>query len=111
MIAIKGMEMPKGCWYSTNLKMSGITTCPLKSYCFEKHIKEAPLDTRPSDCPLVEIGTCKECKYYTVYEIEYFQTNQKEQFSYCEKYERLGNNHLSPDFYCGDFKKRGSENE
>lgn len=107
MIGIKDRKMPSCCGECEYIPKD----C---SYCLRLH-QAIPRDifntSRLSNCPLVEIGTCKECKYYTVYEIEYFQTNQKEQFSYCEKYERLGNNHLSPDFYCGDFKKRGDENE
>ncbi len=93
MIAIKDMEMPKGCWYSTNLRLSGITTCPLKTYCSEKHIKEAPLDTRPSDCPLVEIVTCENCKhngYSSVTRI------------YC----KLHKWYPCSDYYCADGERR-----
>ena len=95
MIAIKNMEeMPKGCWYSTNLKMSGVTTCPLKSYCSEKHIKEAPLDTRSNDCPLVEIITCKNCKKGHKYK------NVEE--CYCD----FLRDDVDVDFYCAEAERR-----
>ena len=60
MIVIKDMEMPKSC-----------SECGLKSgnYCYHK---KPPYDLnsidvlkeKASNCPLVEIVTCKDCKYY-----------------------------------------------
>lgn len=50
------IEMPKGCWYSTKTKLSGVTTCPLITYCREKHLLEKELlDERPKTCPLHEL--------------------------------------------------------
>lgn len=49
------IEMPKGCWYDTTSKMSGITTCPLYSHCRRNGIKEE-LNKRPVDCPIKELS-------------------------------------------------------
>lgn len=53
------MEMPKGCWFSTKTKLSGVTTCPLITYCRNKHLitGEGLLDERPNTCPLHELPT------------------------------------------------------
>lgn len=58
MIAIKDMEMPKECY-----------VCPLldDEYGVCKIIGETKVDMteeRSKNCPLVEIVTCKDCKYY-----------------------------------------------
>lgn len=57
MIAIKGMEMPKGC---IGCKIGdSVLNCPCKgsTLIFDYQDKRHP------DCPLVEVVTCKECKY------------------------------------------------
>ena len=79
MIAIN-MEMPKSC-----------NECGLKdgSYCY---FKKPPynfngfnvLKSRHKDCPLVEIVTCKDCKY-----------NKN---GICPNYRHF----VDDDFYCGD---------
>ncbi len=56
MIAIKGMEMPSCCRHcpcSDDLQCNLIT-------------QYNDLKGRPNDCPLVEIVTCKDCKYYCI---------------------------------------------
>lgn len=56
MIAIKGMEMPKNCVECNDLGLQGTLGCRLiYSGC-------ANCGRHP-DCPLVEIVTCKDCKY------------------------------------------------
>lgn len=69
MIAIKGMKMPKGCqrckYFRKNLFGNGLDY----SYSCMQGAKEIPMpwirqmEERASDCPLVEIVTCKDCKY------------------------------------------------
>ena len=97
MIAIKGKKMPKGCWYSTKLKLSGVTTCPLKIYCDEKRIKTSLLDARPNDCPLVEITTCKDCKHY--------YPDEDGRGYHCERDSNVRFS-VHRDFYCAGAKRR-----
>lgn len=57
MIAIKGMKMPKSC---IGCKIGdSVLNCPCKgsTLIFDYQDKQHP------DCPLVEIVTCKDCKY------------------------------------------------
>lgn len=57
MIAIKGMDIPKGC---IGCKIGdSVLNCPCKgsTLIFDYQDKRHP------DCPLVEIVTCKDCKY------------------------------------------------
>lgn len=49
MIAIPNMEKPKGCWECFNADCN--------------HWGEHGYDNS-ADCPLIEIVTCGECKYY-----------------------------------------------
>ncbi len=65
MIAIKGMEMPKYClevttrpFYSDEVVYNH---CPFYNICAYRETIEA--NVKPADCPLVEIITCKDCKY------------------------------------------------
>ena len=65
MIAIKGMEMPNCCaecqfgciTYRNNRK------CKISESCYTVIFTSKE---RPADCPLVEIVTCKDCKYNMV---------------------------------------------
>lgn len=57
MIAIKGMDIPKGC---IGCKIGdSVLNCPCKgsTLIFDYQDKRHP------DCPLVEIVTCKDCKH------------------------------------------------
>lgn len=61
MIAIKSMKnIPKSCIECELLKHGGF--CYYKNPTYELNSRDI-LDERPSDCPLVEIVTCKDCKY------------------------------------------------
>lgn len=60
-ILIDGMDMPKYCIYCPLFDGENEAECkanakanPKEGYCFE----------RRSDCPLVEIVKCKDCKYH-----------------------------------------------
>lgn len=57
MIAIKDMEMPKCCFQCDFY--SNEYGCKLK---FTDECN--PSVEKPDDCPLVEIVTCKDCKYF-----------------------------------------------
>lgn len=69
MIAIKGKEIPKGCqhciYFRKHLFGNGLDY----SYSCVLGATEFPMpwirqmEERASDCPLVEIVTCKDCKY------------------------------------------------
>ena len=64
MIAIKDMEeMPNACTSTQEILGDiAVADCPLYNVC--KHRDTIRVNYKPSDCPLVEIITCKDCKYY-----------------------------------------------
>jgi len=61
MIAIKDMEMPSCCGECNLTACKGYDE-PW-NYCCSVTLTDINLNdtTKPSDCPLVEIGTCKDC--------------------------------------------------
>lgn len=62
MIAIKCMKMPNACTSTQEtLGDIGVANCPLYNVC--KHRDTIRTNYKPSDCPLIEIVTCKDCKY------------------------------------------------
>jgi len=82
MVAID-MEMPKSCY-----------ECIVKSHCGIGIADGWQTDRREDDCPLVEMGTCKDCRYIC-----------------CEHHEKTCDiDEYNPNFYCADFEKRGGEN-
>ncbi|MBO7733242.1 MAG: hypothetical protein J6S67_11830 [Methanobrevibacter sp.] len=92
MVAIKDFGMPSCC-----------EKCDFKEdYCFycTKLNKSIPqsnfFDSRLPDCPLVEIGTCKDCK----------RGQKCEHGVYCTN---LGGTNEEC-WYCADFEIRGNEN-
>lgn len=100
MVAIKDMEKPKNCIF-----------CPLyvgkkgKGRCAITHKWNATGGlNRLDDCPLVEIGTCKDCKHWKDSDGVYRRGISAE--SKC-----LINNSrvLEGTFCCADFEKRGNE--
>lgn len=103
MVAIKDRKMPKGCqhcrFFRKHLFGNGLDY----SYSCELGATEFPMpwirqmEERPSDCPLVEIGTCKDCKYVS-------QNDDNDR--YCG----LSGGYYDPNYYCVDFEKRGNEN-
>lgn len=61
MIAIKSIKnIPRSCIECELLKHGGY--CYYKNSPYELNSHDI-LDERPKDCPLVEIVTCKDCKY------------------------------------------------
>ena len=83
MIAIKDMEMPNACT-STQETLGDIEVakCPLYNVC--KHRNTIRTNYKPSDCPLVEIVTCKDCKH--------------RRGEVCRNYRHI----INDDFYCKD---------
>ena len=64
MIAIKGMEMPKNCancLFNAYYENLGGYICEHLSKIIDK---DERWEKRHDDCPLVEIVTCKDCKYW-----------------------------------------------
>lgn len=100
MIAFKDTEMPRGC-----------VSCDFcaDDWCCKiqhKYINNfVPNDNnRHPNCPLIEIGTCKDCKQLGVMDCGY----------YCKLYHwgkisKESNYGGMGDFYCADFEKRGDK--
>lgn len=69
MIAIEDMEIPKGCQHCKFFRKHMFGNGLDYSYSCNLGATEFPMpwirqmEERASDCPLVEIVTCKDCKY------------------------------------------------
>lgn len=92
MIAVKEMETPKACT-STQETLGDIgvvvVNCPLYSVC--KHRDTIRTNYKPSDCPIVEIVTCKDCRFK-------HKTSDFHETEYrCRKYLQA---EINGDFYC-----------
>ena len=87
MVAIKDMEMPKNCVECNHMDLQQAINCQLiYSGC-------ANCGRHPN-CPLVEIGTCKDCINYVVGALD-------------EEICIRGRELIHKDFYCADYEKRG----
>ena len=86
MVAIKDFGMPSCCEECEY-------TPKYCSYCLRLH-QAIPRDifnaSRHPDCPLVEIGTCKDCKKY------------RNSLEHCTQWVMTTND----DFYCADFERK-----
>lgn len=94
MIAIKGMEIPKNC-----------LDCPIRNYRDGEgdRCDLTGLYNRDDCCPLVEIITCKDCKYYR---------NKGNKHSYCTKrlnVDSITDRYREPDYYCADAERSDKE--
>ena len=89
MIAIKDMEMPKCCIDCPFLKAD----TSRKFFCerMMKYIDKNELESRHKDCPLLEIITCKDCKYCR------FELVEGIPYYWCDKDSCA----TSEDYYCG----------
>ena len=97
MVAIKNFEMPSYCLWDCPLAREDGGACQLVD------IKTSDKE-RPKDCPLVEIGTCKDCKQLGVMDCGYYcKLNHWGKISTESNYGGMG------DFYCADFEKRGDK--
>jgi hypothetical protein len=100
MIAIKGMEMPKNC-SQCNLcvedKYADMTCTLLGEEWEETDYNE---NHRDEKCPLVEIVTCKDCKYYR---------NKGNKYSYCTKrlnVDSITDRYREPDYFCANGERK-----
>lgn len=91
MVAIKDMEMPESCIDCPFVKAEGT-----KFFCSRimKYIDKDNLENKHDDCPLVEIVTCKDCKYCVMTEVG----------CYCDRHIHRLDTHL--DKYCADAERR-----
>ena len=91
MIAIEGAKMPESCMECDFRKSDPFSS---EVYCNKLSCNENIIiyeDERLDNCPLVEIVTCKDCKYW-------FDDGN----SYCG----IIGNFTDKDFYCGVAKRR-----
>lgn len=98
MIAIKNMKnIPKSCILCDLVKHGGC--CYYKNPPYELSSYNI-LDERPSDCPLVEIITCKDCKHGT----------KLNGYNYylCDRFTSTHASFLgfSSDYYCADAERK-----
>ena len=90
MVANKDMKMPKSCY-----------ACREQAHCYWAIGNGWIQDKRDDDCPLVEIGTCKDCKHLGVMDCGYYcKLNHRGKISKESNYGGMG------DFYCADFERR-----
>ena len=92
MIAIPNMDKPKNC-----------KVCPFKTCFIRVNIKSYTClinddECGKTDCPLIDIVKCKDCKYW----------HDHEWSSTCDKH--IGNGFPS-DYFCADGKRRGEVND
>ncbi len=98
MIAIKDIEMPTSCYncpFAENKRTDdygSFCECGILDDCETINLLE---HSKHSDCPLIEIVTCKDCEYNGTMRCKCFMSDGHEYMSY--------NN---PNFYCADAKKR-----
>lgn len=97
MIAIKDMEMPSGC------ADCNMTTCKSEdvpwNYVCSINLKDIDFNEtdRAEHCPLVEIVTCKDCKYY----------RNKDDDEWCTTHSFKDNKFwVREDYYCADAERR-----
>ncbi len=109
MIAIKGMKMPRGCQHCMYFKKKMFGNGLDYSYSCMQGAKEIPvpwirqMEERASDCPLVEIVTCKDCKYYR---------NKGNKYSYCTKrlnVDSITDRYREPDYFCANGERKENE--
>lgn len=87
MIAIKDMEMPKSC---TECEMTHEDrySCDLCDFTGSDVTYEIRKNLKHSDCPLVEIVTCEDCKH--------------RRGNVCRSFRHL----ISDDFFCADGERK-----
>lgn len=101
MIAIKGIEeIPTDCKECPLMGTYGSAKEPLNpmmciaAWVATHEIKYCIGGRVLDDCPLVEIVTCKDCKYYR---------NKEDKYSYCTKrlnVDSITDRYREPDYYC-----------
>ena len=101
MIAIKGMEIPSDCKKCHLMATDGLDILSpmmcIALWATKREIKHCVEGKILDDCPLVEIVTCKDCKYYFIDEDGcgyHCEKSDSERISTCV------------DFYCIHAEKR-----
>ena len=92
MVGIKDFTMPSSCY---ECDLHNYHNCDLTNDDIEKYLD----DSRHPNCPLVEIGTCKDCNLWC-------RDKAIDGACFCSSF----HTYTGYDFYCADFEKRGSEN-
>ncbi len=87
MVANKRMKMPKRCADCPNEVFFDYYICCETNEIIDKNER---LKKRLGNCPLVEIVTCKDCKYWNTFD------------EYC----KYINNFTNKDFYCAGGEKK-----
>ena len=96
MIAIKDMELPKGCLLCPFIDKDGWYSCDIKP--MARTVIE--YDKRAKDCPLVEIVTCKDCENWEKDLSPQTKTNKE--YHFCPMIDM----YTDEGFYCKDGKRR-----
>lgn len=99
MVGIKGMEIPNdcmGCMFCNHLKSNDYGTYGDCAILGDGKRINLLLHQKHSDCPLVEIITCKYCRHWK------FDENKSILCGYCNNLETETNE----DFYCSDAEMR-----
>lgn len=94
MVAIKGMEMPKSCWKCNFCLNKDGYYCAISSELLADEAVDIPDESRPSDCPLTEIVTCKDCKNWL--KGVNTQMSDYKEYNFCP----MVDFNTSEDFYC-----------
>lgn len=108
MIVIKDMEMPKGCqkcmYFRKHLFGNGLDysySCVLGATQFQMPwIRQ--IEEKASDCPLVEIVTCKNCKHHEDILAALYKDGTKKILHVCKKH-GMG---VLEDYFCGDGERK-----
>lgn len=104
MVAIKDMEFPKSC---TECEMTHEDrySCDLCDFTGSNVTYEIRKNLKHSDCPLVEIVTCKDCKYCE--EVHYENEGEPPYVKLkCSSTRNTRFYRVEEDFFCGSGKRR-----
>lgn len=102
MIAIKDFGMPKQCasCFAKAMVDGEISTYEICTLTQSVLSTEDLCDRRNTNCPLVEIGTCKDCKHWC-------HIDGYDSLDTC----RLSLRRRHSDFYCAGFERRENNND
>lgn len=97
MIAIPNIGKPKGCYdYCEFIAMEEVG-CPLKDYAESHQYK----DRIHPDCPLIDIVTCKECKWS--------YTDERDGLMWCKVH--MSHYRVNADHFCAYGERRADEKD
>ena len=103
MVAID-IGMPSCCVTYTS-ENDNYVACPFYKICKQRETIET--NYKPTDCPLVEIGICKDCKHWDKKEERCLRLSSNNGWFEDEYYQVYTDN----DFYCKYFEKRGDSDD